>query len=469
MNFSVMKEETEIVDITKKRTVNKYRNLFIFWFIVLILYGGILISINSINKSSKEQKIIQENQKKINNKSKQSFIKVQNEQYNIKEFKYGDKNMNNIQNQYNKLSDEQKNKEQYQRMNQLNKNTEIDSQVQNGQKNENEHLLQGDNHDKIEVKRNDQMLCQKGYYMDKNQKECQHCEEKCSECLHISGTCYRCHDEYYLNNYGKCIQNCEQIQFNSLITDDNKNETIPFCIGKDHNTSLYMGVQKSQSTHFVMPYLIIHPASTIFQVYHNNYPIVYYFNKDLFHFGDNIKLYDILQEAQDRLLIVVILACHTLYDFPLFNTFLFQNAIQNIEQIIKANNTTFRSYFGQDYNGYGVIRQYISQNKKNTVDLIISDDPSKIPQEEIEQNQLITQETQWTYDNFQVLYNFKPEKTIILIQYTIKNNEQDNYCDQLYYVSFVLCQIREIQINRLQLMKQNFEFISQFVVQFKLE
>lgn len=54
-----------------------------------------------------------------------------------------------------------------------------------------------------------------------------------------------------------------------------------------------MTVQKSNNTHFVLPYLIIHPAYNISHLYHNSYPMVYYFNKDLFNFEEGLKLTDI--------------------------------------------------------------------------------------------------------------------------------------------------------------------------------
>jgi hypothetical protein len=55
-----------------------------------------------------------------------------------------------------------------------------------------------------------------------------------------------------------------------------------------------MTIQKSNNTHFVLPYIIIHPATSVTLLYHNNYPIVYYFNKDLFNFEEDLKLTDII-------------------------------------------------------------------------------------------------------------------------------------------------------------------------------
>lgn len=61
-----------------------------------------------------------------------------------------------------------------------------------------------------------------------------------------------------------------------------------------------MSVQKSNNTHFVLPYLIIHPATSVSLMYHNNYPLVYFFNKDIFNFEDGMKLNDIITQAQEK-------------------------------------------------------------------------------------------------------------------------------------------------------------------------
>ncbi|CAD8168351.1 unnamed protein product [Paramecium pentaurelia] len=475
--------ELDVVNIKQDKRLNKTNNKLIFlWIIILIILGGILIYVSQ--QSKQQKKIISDDQSKINN----TITIVQYNKNNESEFdspklidlddqnkkeEDGDlKKDTELQNEL--LPKEQDIPQLNLNKSELNQTIANQSQIQNSITNGTEHLQQKDTHQELQHSRNDEILCEKGYYMDKNIKGCKQCEEKCSECMHITGTCYLCEDEYYLNIYGKCINNCEQNQKqpNLLISEDNKNQTIPFCYGKKHNSSFYMGVQKSKSTHFVLPYLIIHPAISVSQVYHNNFPIVYYFNKDLFSFQDNIKLTDITQEAQERLLIVVIVGCHTLYDYTLFNTFLFQDAIENIEQIVKAKSTTFRSYFGQDYNGYGVIKEYISQYRNNTIDLIISDDPSEILHEEVELNQLVTSERHMTDYNFESLSGAKSEKSVVvLLQYTIKdeNHNNNNYCDRFKYVSFVNCQLREVQISHIQKMKQNFEFISQFVVQLNLE
>ncbi|CAK80262.1 unnamed protein product (macronuclear) [Paramecium tetraurelia] len=477
--------ELDVVNIKQNRRKNTSNSkLIIVWIIILIiLFGGILIYVS--DQAKEQKKVIPKEETKVN-------ITIPKEQYNTKdesnldgpklieidEERKKDEGTDHKEDQ--ELQNEQLHQEEdipQQNVNksELNQTIVSESQIKNQTVNGTEPHENKDTHKELQQnRRNDEVLCEKGYYMDKNLKACKQCEEKCSECMHITGTCYRCEEEYYLNIYGKCINICDQNQKkqpNLLISEENKNQTIPFCFGKNHSSSFYMGVQKSKSTHFVLPYLIIHPAKSVSQVYHNDFPIVYYFNKDLFNFEENIKLTDIAQEAQERLLIVIIVGSHTLYDYTLFNSFLFQNAIENIEQIVKAKSTTFRSYFGQEYNGYGVIREYISQYRNNTIDLIISDDPSELLHEEVELNQLVTQERHMTDYNFESLSGAKSDKSVLIVmEYTMKDeNHHNNQCDRFKYVSFVHCQIREVQISHLQKMKQNFEFISQFVVQLNLE
>lgn len=61
-------------------------------------------------------------------------------------------------------------------------------------------------------------------------------------------------------------------------------------------------------------------------LYHQKYPVVYMFNHDLFNFGHELTITNIIENAIDNQIIVVILASGTLYDYALYNAFLLQDA-----------------------------------------------------------------------------------------------------------------------------------------------
>ncbi|CAD8069831.1 unnamed protein product [Paramecium primaurelia] len=463
---------------------------FLIWIVIVTFLGAILIYIGQSNSTGTGQNKIGKN--KIQNYTKvnktiipdhnDKIIESKEDQIQLEDNNLIDINMRNdsqkkseninqTQNQTTKVEDKQENQEEENNIDfeELQKQTDqLNKEIKEYYKNKNETQNVDIVNEVQKDPRYGEILCESGYYMNKDEKKCKKCEDRCSECMHIIGTCYKCQNEYYLNNYGKCIQKCEgkHDSSNLLLSDDNKNQSIPICIGNNHTSSLFMSVQKSNNTHFVLPYLIIHPATTVSLMYHNNYPLVYYFNKDIFNFEDEMKLNDIITQAQEKQLIVIIIGSHTLYDFSLFNNFLFQEALQNIEHLVKAKSSTFRSFFGQDYNAYGVIREYQSQYKNNSVDLVISDDPIEIDHEYLESNLLVTHEQHYTDYNFESLQGAQSQKTTVILLFHTKNEQdQKDYCSRFLYVSFLQCAVREIQIDHIQRMRQGFELISQFVVQ----
>ncbi|CAD8167333.1 unnamed protein product [Paramecium octaurelia] len=484
-------EEDGELDIVVRRQQKPKPNQksLLIWIVIVTFLGAILIYVgqsdwttNGKNKTDKNKNF---NFTKVNKtiipdqKEGQAETKEHSNQLNntvkdvpMKNVTQGNSDkINKTSSDISRVEDKQENQEEEKNIDfeELQKQTDqLNKEISEYFKHKNE----TENQETIDVVSKDprysEVLCESGYYMNRDEKKCKKCEDRCAECMHIIGTCYKCQSEFYLNNYGKCIQKCEgkHDSTNLLLSDDNKNQSIPICLGNQHTSSLYMSVQKSKNTHFVLPYLIIHPATSVSLMYHNNYPLVYYFNKDIFNFEDGMKLNEIITQAQEKQLIVIIIGAHTLYDFSLFNTFLFQEALQNIELLVKAKSSTFRSFFGQDYNAYGVIREYQSQYKNNSVDLVISDDPVEIDHEYLESNLLVTHEQHYTDYNFESLQGAQSQKTTVILLFHTKNEQdQKDYCSRFVYVSFLQCAVRDIQIDHIQRMRQGFELISQFVVQ----
>ncbi|CAD8175759.1 unnamed protein product [Paramecium octaurelia] len=480
--------ELDIV-VKRKEKPRPSQKTLLIWIVIVTFLGAILIYIaqsdstgNQQNKNGKNKVLnfTKVNKTIIPDKNEKTMdyqgdqVKVEEKVKVVKmknDSQTNSENKNDTENVSTKDEDEQESQgeensidfeELQKQTDQLNK--EIKEYFKHKNETENEQTVPEGSRDP----RYSEILCESGYYMNREEKICKKCEDRCAECMHIIGTCYKCQSEFYLNNYGKCISKCEgkHDSSNLLLSDDNKNQSIPICLGNNHTSSLFMSVQKSKNTHFVLPYLIIHPATTVSLMYHNNYPLVYYFNKDIFNFEEEMKLTDIITQAQEKQLIVIIIASHTLYDFSLFNTFLFQEAVQNIEHLVKAKSSTFRSFFGQDYNAYGVVREYQSQYKNNSVDLVISDDPVEIDHEYLESNLLVTHEQHYTDYNFESLQGAQSQKTTVILLFHTKNEQdQKDYCSRFLYVSFLQCAVREIQLDHTQRMRQGFELISQFVVQ----
>ncbi|CAD8063456.1 unnamed protein product [Paramecium primaurelia] len=476
--------ELDIV-VKRKEKPKPNQKSFLIWIMIVTFLGAILIYISQSNMTTTDKNKTGKNQNFNFTKVNKTTIPDNNEKQidsieeNIKDVDLRNDSQAN-QDKFNKTSNDIVKEEEEEKLENGEEEKDIDFeelQKQTDQLNKEikeyfKHKNETENIDIVNEVQQDprygEILCQSGYYMNKDEKKCKKCEDRCSECMHIIGTCYKCQNEYYLNNYGKCIQKCEgkHDSSNLLLSDDNKNQSIPICLGNNHTSSLFMSVQKSKNTHFVLPYLIIHPATTVSLMYHNNYPLVYYFNKDIFNFEDGMKLNEIITQAQEKQLIVILIGAHTLYDFSLFNNFLFQEALQNIELLVKAKSSTFRAFFGQDYNAYGVIREYQSQYKNNSVDLVISDDPVEIDHEYLESNLLVTHEQHYTDYKFESLQGAQSQKTTVILLFHTKNEQdQKDYCSRFLYVSFLQCVVREIQIDHIQRMRQGFELISQFVVQ----
>ncbi|CAD8072950.1 unnamed protein product [Paramecium sonneborni] len=480
-SLDIADDDGELDIIVERKEKHKpSQKSFLIWIIIVTILGAILIYVGQsdsqmtgqknkiLNNANVNKTIIPEKKEQIIQNVDQTQFEEKNDDLQKND---SNENQEDINKTHSNITEEQENKEDLKDQQNID-SEELQKQTDQLNKEKKDNLKHKNDIERVDEiqqdKRFSEVLCESGYYMNKSEKKCKKCEDRCAECMHIIGTCYKCQSEFYLNNYGRCIQKCEgkHDSSNLLLSDENKNQSIPICFGTNYTSSLFMTVQKSKNTHFVMPYLIIHPATHVSLIYHSNYPLVYYFNKDIFNFEDGMKINDIITQAQEKQLIVIVIGSHTLYDYSLFNSFLFQEAVQNIEHIVKAKSSTFRAFFGQDYNAYGVIKEYESQYKNNTIDLVISDDPLEIEHEQLEANQLVTHEQHYKDQKFESLQGSQSQKTtVILLFHTKSEQDQNDYCLKFQYVSFLQCALREVQINHIQRMRQGFELISQFVVQ----
>ncbi|KAM3140023.1 hypothetical protein pb186bvf_007823 [Paramecium bursaria] len=300
---------------------------------------------------------------------------------------------------------------------------------------------------KLKEQQESQGICKSGHYYDGEM--CQQCQANCKACQHLEGSCYLCDDQYSINEQGKCVLNCTQRQ--NIFMNGNSSKICFKC----ENASFYLSHQKSNQTSFVLPYLIIHPTIDLATLYKHKFPILYYFNKDLFNFN-RLNIQDIINLSIENQIIVIIIASGTLYDYPLFNSFLMKHAQIEIEDIIKQRSDQFVAFYGSEEDGYGAMRQYQAQYKENGVDLLIVDRPQSIDHYKLERNQKLTHEQHISDpDMMSIVGALSPKTTIIILS----NDFNRQVC------GYIQCQNRDPNQEQSEILKQVFQLVGQFIYQ----
>lgn len=119
--------------------------------------------------------------------------------------------------------------------------------------------------------------------------------------------------------------------------------------------------------------------------FYQNYPILYLFNDDLWNFRRTTNLSDLIDKSINERVVVVVVAAMNLFDFPVFQQTFFevsklltihQDLVVKIEKTVKMKHPLFKAFSGFNHNGYGAIRLFQYQVKKeNLISLLLVDNP----------------------------------------------------------------------------------------------